>query len=202
MKATPSLYLLTLFPIFLAALAVLVVAWFVRLPPIIAGEEALAAQTIPADRSNAQLASQQFREAQARYQSYIKTHDLGALLAGARAEIAQAKVAPEDIEKLAVVRDVAGQVGDYAGVLHDYAQASDRYFAALHGYDDKLMSWTRALGAASESLRSATFPFVEHLKLYPQPVGEKTDPPQVSAAQVAVQMDALSSHVAALNRNL
>src|SRR2546425_9024268 len=112
MKATPSLYSLTLLPIFLAALAVLVVAWFVPLPPIIAGEEALAAQTIPTDRTNAQMASQQFQEAQARYQSYIKTHDLGALLTRARAAIANAKVAPKDIEKLAVVRDVASQVED------------------------------------------------------------------------------------------
>lgn len=182
----------------LAALAVLLAAWFLPLPPIIAGEEARAAQTIPTDRSNAQTASQQFQEAQARYLAYIKAQDLGALLISARDAIAEAKAAPDDIGKLVAVRDVAAQVRDYAGVLQDYAQASERYFAALHSYDDKLMSWTRSLGAASESLRSATFPFVEHLKLYPTPVGDKADPPQVSAAQVEEQIGALTSHVAAL----
>ncbi len=197
MTTTPSPY--SLLPISLAALAVLLIAWFAPLPPIMAGEEARAAQTIPTDRSNAQTASRQFQEAQARYQAYVKSHDLGAMLISARSAIAEAKAAPNDIEKVVAVRDVAAQISDYAGVLHDYAQASEGYFAALHSYDDKLMGWTRALGAASESLRTATFPFVEHLKLYPEPVGQKADPPQVSGAQVAEQIASLRSHIAALN---
>lgn len=201
MKTTPTPYSLTPF---LAAFAVLIVAWFVPLPPIIAGEEAFAAQTIPTNRSNAQMAEQQFQGAQARYQSYVKTFDMEALLTNARNAIAQAKIAqaqagPDSIQSLAAVKNVMVQINDYADVLHKYAEASERYFATLHSYDDKLMSWTRALGAGSESLRSATFPFVEHLKLYPTPVGEKADPPQMSAAQVAAQIASLTSHVAMLN---
>src|SRR5204863_6474382 len=88
----------------LAALIVLLAAWFVPLPPIIAGEEALAAKAIPTDRSNTQAAAEQFRAANDNYQAYIKTHDLGALLVTARAAITRAKAAPTDAGKLVAVR--------------------------------------------------------------------------------------------------
>lgn len=185
----------------LAALAVLLVAWFLPFPPLLAGEEAFASQTIQADRTKAQTASQQFQAAQVHYQTYIKTHDMGALLNSARNAITQVGSAPDDTERLVAVKNQTAQIIEYAGVLRDYAQASDQYFSALQGYDDKLMGWTRALGAASESLRPATFPFVEHLKLYPIPTGEKADPPDVSATQIAEQITALSSHAAALDPN-
>src|SRR6478672_5685490 len=97
----------------MAALAVVLAAWFVPLPPIIAGEEALAAKTIPTDRSNTQIAAEQFRAANDNYRAYIKTHDLGALLLTAREAITQAKAAPTDDAKLAAVRDATSQVLDY-----------------------------------------------------------------------------------------
>jgi hypothetical protein len=55
------------------------------------------------------------------------------------------------------------------------------------GYDDELMAWSRSLGPASEQLRDDTFPFVEHLKKYPPPVGLQADPPLVTAADVETQ---------------
>jgi hypothetical protein len=97
------------------------------------------------------------------------------------------------------VKDLGAQVESYAQLLRDYAQASDVYLEALRAYDDDLMSWTRGLFGASESLRSQTWPFVEHLKLYPEPVGLKTDPPMVSAAQVDEQVASLEGHLAALD---
>src|SRR5580765_341835 len=109
----------------LAALAVLLIAWFVQLPPIIAGEEALAAKTIPTDRASTRAAAERFYTSSTQYQNYIQTHDLGALLITARQAVTQAKSAPEDAGKVATVRAEAAQVVEYAGVLQSYAQASD-----------------------------------------------------------------------------
>jgi hypothetical protein len=182
----------------LAGIGIVLVAWLVPLPPVIAGEEALAAKTIPADRAQARTAAEEFHAADGAYRAYIGTHDLGALLITAREAITESRAAPDDVDRLAQLKEAAAQVSKYAEVLFVYAQASDHYLNALRGYDDKLMSWTRALGPASEGLRPATFPFVEHLKNYPKPVGLKTDPPMVSGQQVEEQLAALSGHIVAL----
>src|SRR5436190_3632692 len=165
-----------------AALCVLLAAWFVPLPRIIAGEEELATKRLPETRANVMSTQQAFKQAQERYQTYIKTHDVGA----AREQAIASYKGPE----LAATR-LMDVIYGYADELLLYAQASDKYFSALHAYDDDLMSWTRSLGASSESLRSATFPFVEHLKRYPPPVGLTADPPDVKAATLQAQIEAL-----------
>jgi hypothetical protein len=62
---------------------------------------------------------------------------------------------------------------------------------ALRHYDDELMAWTRSLGADSEVLRSATWPIVEYLKLYPPPVGLADDYTWFDASDVAAATGSL-----------
>lgn len=183
----------------LAALVALLAGWFLPWRPIIAGEEQLGPEKAAQSRQALAPARERFETAQSHYQSYVKSHDMGALLDRSRSALSEAKADPSSPDKLTTVRDQAAQVADYAGVLRDYAEAGDAYLTSLRQYDDNLMNWTRGLFAASESLRSETWPFVEHLKLYPTPIGEKTDPPLVPATEVSAQLAALQDHVAALS---
>jgi hypothetical protein len=184
-----------------AALVALLCALFLPWHDIISGDEQIAPERIPQTRQSVAAAAAAFDQANAGYQDYIKSHGLGALhdrILGAIATAEKATGEPPQ-DELQTVTQLGSQVDSYALVLHDYSQASDAYLEALRSYDDDLMSWTRGLFGASESLRSQTWPFVEHLKLYPEPVGLKTDPPQVSAAQVEEQMASLKGHLAALD---
>jgi hypothetical protein len=188
-----------------AALLVLLSAVFLPWHEIISGDEQLAPQRMPQTRQEVAQAKANFDRANARYQDYIKTHDLGGLhdkVLSVLSAITESGTAPAASQQdNATVKDLGGLVRDYAFVLYDYSSASDAYLQVLQGYDDDLMSWTRGLLGASESLRSQTWPFVEHIKLYPQPVGLKTDPPMVNAAQVQAQIDSLDSDLGALNTN-
>jgi hypothetical protein len=180
------------------ALVVVLAAWFLPWREIISGDEQLAPARMPQTRQEVTQAASNFDQVNAQYQAYIKTHDLAALLNQSEAAIQRAQVDPSNDSNLVAVHDVVAQVRDYAQVLETYARASDAYLSALRNYDDDLMSWTRGLFSASESLRSQTWPFVEHLKLYPQPLGLKTDPPMVTMGQVGAQIDSLEAHSAAL----
>ncbi|HYP39474.1 MAG TPA: hypothetical protein VEX13_03860 [Chloroflexia bacterium] len=195
---TPSLDRQTLLP-FLAALVVLFAAWLLPVPGQVTGEEQLVAPRMPDTRADVEAAHHQFEQAQARYQSYVKTHDLSAVLANVQDAIAQAKADSSDPGVVATLKDRAAPIREYAGELLRYAQAGELYLAAIRRYDDDLMAWTRSLGAASEQLRSETWPFVEYIKRYPPPIGETADPPNVTAAVVATQTASLESHITALD---
>ncbi|HYO49181.1 MAG TPA: hypothetical protein VEW94_04965, partial [Chloroflexia bacterium] len=195
---TPSLDRQTLLPL-LAALAVLLAAWFLPVPGQVTGEEQLVAARMPETRADVEAAHRQFEQAQVRYQDYVKTHDLSAVLANVQEALAKAKVAGNDPGAIAALKDRAAPVREYAGELLRYAQAGEQYLAAIRRYDDDLMAWTRSLGAASEQLRSETWPFVEYIKRYPPPFGETADPPNVTAAEVATQSASLESHITALD---
>jgi hypothetical protein len=195
---TPSLDKQTLLP-FLAALAVLLGAWLLPVPGQVSGEEQLVAPRMPDTRADVEMAHRQFEQAQARYQDYVKTHDLSAVLAKVQDAIVKAKAGGSDPGVVAALKDRAAAVREYAGELLRYAQAGEQYLAAIRRYDDDLMAWTRSLGAVSEQLRSETWPFVEYIKRYPPPFGETADPPNVTAAEVATQTAALESHIATLD---
>jgi O-antigen ligase len=62
-----------------------------------------------------------------------------------------------------------------ARLVAQVAQAAAAERDALRAYDAALMARTRDLGPLAESLRSATWPIVEHLKLYPPPLGTRGD---------------------------
>jgi hypothetical protein len=191
---TPSLDRQTLLP-FLAALAVLLGAWFLPVPGQVTGEEQLVAARMPETRADVEAAHGQFELAQVRYQNYVKTHDLSAVLANVQDAIAKAKADSSGPGVVAALKDRAAPVREYAGELLRYAQAGEQYLAAIRRYDDDLMAWTRSLGAASEQLRSETWPFVEYIKRYPPLFGETADPPNVTAAEVATQTASLESHI-------
>ena len=55
------------------------------------------------------------------------------------------------------------------------ARAAEAERTTLKRYDELLMARTRALGPRAEQLRAATWPIVEHLKLYPPPWGQRVD---------------------------
>lgn len=186
-------------PALVAALVVVLAAWFLPLHDIISGEEQLAPERVPEARQAVSDSRQAFEQARDTYQAYIKSHDVSALHDQLMQAVTTARADPSNQGKLAAVHDLAGQLTDYGQVLLAYSQANDRYLNSLRSYDDNLMSWTRGLFAASESLRSETWPFVEHLKLYPEPIGLKTDPPMVTAAPVAQQIESLRSHTTALS---
>jgi hypothetical protein len=178
---------------------VLLGAWFLPVPGQVSGEEQLVAPRMPDTRADVETAHRQFEQAQVRYQDYVKTHDLSAVLANVQDALAEAKAEGNDPGVVAALKDKAAPVREYAGELLRYAQAGEQYLAAIRRYDDDLMAWTRSLGAASEQLRSETWPFVEYIKRYPPPFGESADPPNVTAVEVATQTASLESHIATLD---
>ncbi len=184
------------------ALVVLLAAWFLPLPKLVSGEEELIGARMPQTRATVEVAKQAFDKAQAAYMSYVKTHDMSALLVNVRSDIKNAQAESSNSQRLLALRDTATQVKDYLTVLQNYAQAGEPYFKDLQSYDSDLMGWTRSLGADTEQFRRATFPIADHLRLYPRPVGDLSpDIPWVTAAQVVSQTQALESHIAALNPN-
>ena len=180
-----------------AAVMVLAAAWLVPLPQAVFSEEQLVVARMPQTRAGVQEARARFYQAQDAYLNYIHTHDMGALLVTLRRTMQDVRAGGQGQQPLDELRTLTAQVLDYTQVLHDYAQAGERYFAALRRYDDDLMAWSRTLGPAIEQLRPYTWPFVEHLKLYPVPTGQKADPPNVSAQQVQAHMAALQEHIEA-----
>ncbi len=62
-----------------------------------------------------------------------------------------------------------------ADLLAAVASSAAAERQALQSYDAALMARTRDLGPLAETLRPATWPIVEHLKLYPPPIGGRFD---------------------------
>jgi hypothetical protein len=162
---------LILFLALLAALAALLVAWFVPLPRLVLSEEEKAGERMPQNRAAVETARADFEKAQSEYKTYVATHDVGAALT----TLEGWKASPGVVVQPAL---------NYLQQLAAYASAGERYFSALSHYDDELMAWTRSLGTASEALRPDTWPIVEYLKRYPPPTGEDSDYSSTTYADV------------------
>jgi len=182
----------------LAALVALLVAWFVPLPRLVLSDEEKAAARMPSDRTDVQAAQAQFEQAQSAYKSYVASHDVGGAISGFEGAVGSWQAKSADPSARAAVVAAANPVLDYMAALHAYAQAGEDYFKTLSHYDDELMAWTRSLGAQSDALRPDTWPIVEYLKVYPQPVGESTVYEDVTASDVASDTASMQMHLAAL----
>jgi hypothetical protein len=128
----------------------------------------------------------------------VASNDVGAAISGFEGAVGSLQVKSADQSARAGVVAAANPVLDYMAALHAYAQAGEDYFKTLSHYDDELMAWTRSLGAQSDALRPDTWPIVEYLKVYPQPVGESTAYEDVTASDVASDTASLQMHLAAL----
>jgi hypothetical protein len=179
-------------------MAVVIAAWLLPLPGLVLSEDQFAADRTPQLRTEVEAARNEFLKAQQDYSAYIQSHDVGAVRLRAEDEIEKAKHVKIGPDMLSALHDALAPVSEYAGQLHKYAIAGEAYLAKLREYDDNLMAWTRSLGSGLERLRNETWPFVEYLKRYPPPVGEKADPPMVTAAQVFSQTSSLNAHIEAL----
>ena len=183
-------------------MAVLLAAWILPLPGLVLSEDQFAADNTPKIRIDVEKTRNAFVKAHENYTAYIKSHDVGAVRVLAETRAREAKGEPGNPERLFRLRDALAPVEEYAQRLHEYAVAGENYLGSLREYDDNLMEWTRSLGSGLERLRNETWPFVEYLKRYPPPVGEKADPPMVSAAEVLSQTANLDGHITALDPNL
>jgi hypothetical protein len=176
----------------LAALVVVLVAWLVPLPNLMLGEEAQAATRMPQTRADVSQAEVAFEQAQSSYKTYVATHDVGAALNTLESALMALQANPANDQLRIALKSAAQPVSDYTAQLQAYSSAGETYFARVKRYDDELMSWTRSLGADSESLRPDTWPIVEYLKLYPPPTGEKTDHANITAVDVSKLQSALN----------
>lgn len=186
----------------LGALAVLIAASILPLPGLVLSEDQFAVVRTPQLRTGVEAARTEFVNAQERYAAYIKSHDVGAVRVLAEDRVRQARNEPSNPDGLLALRDALAPVKEYAQQLSEYAAAGENYFNSLREYDDNLMAWTRSLGSGLERLRNETWPFVEYLKRYPLPVGEKADPPIVSTAEVFSQTASLEGHITSLTSSL
>ncbi len=184
------------------ALAVVLAAWLIPLPGLVLSEDQFAADHTPQLRTEVAAARIEFVKAQGQYNDYIKSHDVGAVRVLAEERIREARRNPSNPGGLFALLDALAPVKEYAQQLHEYAAAGEGYLGKLREYDDNLMAWTRSLGSGLERLRNETWPFVEYLKRYPQPMGEKADPPLVTSAEVFTQTASLEGHITSLNSRL
>lgn len=97
-----------------------------------------------------------------------------AVLDGARGDFEKRGVALRDLTPDQRQIEVQNLIAD-VGLIQQATRASEQERAALKAYDDALMGRTRDLGAIAETLRDDTWAIVEHLKLYPPPLGLRAD---------------------------
>jgi hypothetical protein len=187
----------------LAALCVLLAAWLLPLPRLVAGADELAAARLPQVRASVDSTGAAFAKAQTDYLAYVGTHDMTALSTTLSSGIAAIRAGGDPSTALSALRGPVLQMQDYLAHLQPYAEAGEPYFAALQNYDDTLMAWTRSLGTDPERYRKATFPLADYRRLYPAPVGDLTpDIPWTHASEVASETAALKEHIAALDSAL
>ncbi len=167
----------------LAALAVLLAAWFVPLPDQALGKDQLAAGQMPQRRTAVESARQTFLDAQIAYLDYVKHNNMSQLYTDIKSGIARVRVNGGDAASAAALYGVY----PYLDRVLRYAEAGEAYFRQLSQYDADMMAWTRSLGAVSATLRKDTFPLAGHLRIYPVPYGEVPDPPYMSPAQADAQ---------------
>jgi hypothetical protein len=177
----------------IGAVAAVLVAMFAPLPRAVLSEEELAAGRMPETRQQVEQARNAFDQAEAGYRTYVSSHDVGAALNAFESVIAEFGGNADSTEGRAALQSAAAPLLVYLEQLEAYARGGEQYFSALRHYDDELMAWTRSLGQESEALRSATWPIVEYLKLYPPPTGQKDGYTSVSASQVLSHSIALAA---------
>jgi hypothetical protein len=186
-----------------AALCVLLAAWLLPLPRLVAGADELAAARLPQVRATVDATGAAFARAQADYLAYVATHDMTALSTTLTTGIAAIRAGGDPHAALSALHGPVLQMQDYLAHLQTYAEAGEPYFAALQNYDDTLMAWTRSLGTDPERYRKATFPLADYRRLYPAPVGDLTpDIPWTHASEVASETAALREHIIALDSAL
>jgi len=168
----------------IGAIAAVLVSMLVPLPRAVLSEEEHAAGRMPETRAKVSQARAAFDRAESSYRSYVGGNDVGAALTAFEQAVASMEAQPNSSDRRSDVRASAARLLAYMNALGSYASAGETYFSTLSYYDDELMAWTRSLGAESEALRSATWPIVEFLKLYPAPVGLKDDYTWIRAAEV------------------
>jgi hypothetical protein len=184
----------------IAALCVLLAAWLLPLPRLVAGADELAGARIPQVRASVDASGAAFVKAQANYLNFVATHDMTALSVTLQSAIKDARAAGGNPQSLTTLQGPARQMEEYLGLLQTYAEAGEPYFSDLQNYDSTLMAWTRSLGTDPERYRKATFPIADYLRLYPRPVGDLTpDIPWVHASEVASETLALRLHMTALD---
>ncbi|HET9494081.1 MAG TPA: hypothetical protein VFR15_07625, partial [Chloroflexia bacterium] len=166
------------------AAAAVLVAMFLPLPRAVLSEEEQAAGRMPATRQQVDQARAEFERVQAAYRTHVSQNDVGASLAAFEDAVADLERNSGSPETVRATETAAAPLLSFLERLQAYAEAGETYFQALRYYDDELMAWTRSLGAESEVLRSATWPIVEYLKLYPPPVGLDDDYTWTGAADV------------------
>lgn len=168
----------------MGAAAAVLVAMFLPLPRAVLSEEELAAGRMPDTRRQVEQARAAFDQAESAYRSYVATNDVGAALDTFDRAVTELDADPGSVDNRAAVQSSAAPLLAYLEQLEGYARGGEHYFDALRHYDEELMAWTRSMGAESEVLRSATWPIVEYLKLYPPPTGLADDYTSVSASDV------------------
>ncbi len=127
--------------------------------------------------------------------------EAAAVLDGARGDFEQRGLALRELSVTDRAAAAATLAAD-ARLLERLAASASAEREALRSYDNTLMASTRDLGPGGEALRPATWPIVELLKLYPPPVGLRSDwwpPDAVFFARGAAQLEAagLEAQVAA-----
>ncbi|MDQ6694782.1 MAG: hypothetical protein M3014_10260 [Chloroflexota bacterium] len=186
----------------IAALAIMLVVWFIPLPGSVFGDEQLAAQRLPQTERAAADASLRFTDAQKKYKTFIGTHDMAAVHTEFKATMADIKATAgkPDPDKLLKLRDISTQISEYTGLLYNYALAGEQFFNMLDRYDNDLMGWTRSLGPKDIRYKERTYALADHRRLYPPPVGDLAPVPRwVYATEVAAQKASLDAHIAQLS---
>src|SRR5438552_12415279 len=106
-----------------AALCALLAAWFMPLPRILAGEEELVVKRLPQTRANVMSAQQEFKQAQERYQKYIKMNDIGAWREYVKQAIAGSQTNPLAFSSLEAFAQRVKWIEGYATELQKYGEA-------------------------------------------------------------------------------
>ncbi len=176
------------------ALALAASAWS-ALPPPLTGDEPLAA-TRAERRDRVERLESVVRTRAAELADWEARADLASLLdTDATVRGCAAPTAVPGGELRARCAEAAARLAEWARRLDALWQALPPYRSALAELDAAEMARTRLLGGVAESLRPATWPIVEHLKLYPDAERDHgaalaSDPPDLLAAWFDALADA------------
>src|SRR5438270_12838526 len=93
----------------IAALCVLLPAWILPLPRLVAGADELAAARIPQVRASVDSSGAAFAKAQANYLDFVRTNDMTALSVTLQSAVRDARAASGSGQSLASLKGPAGQ---------------------------------------------------------------------------------------------
>lgn len=186
------------------AVLALAVTGALSLPVALTGEEPLVA-ALPALWARVDTAERPVRAADEALAAAAARGETRDLLAGG-ADLADCSASTSEATGTGAAGGrcvaAAGDLAAYARALDGLWSALPPYRAALGEVDTAEMARTRLLGGRAESLRSATWPIVEHLKLYPDAERDygaalRADPPARLADQLAARAAGASATGAA-----